>query len=149
MSFIAEGTANYGKQVVFDRTSRIKFEKEVLFPLAGLDSSLVELFYKVFDLIEQLHFAQNEAARNYLDGNWNKEEAINYLMKYSLHSQERAEKKIQFIETYGAYLINYNLGEVIVSNYIERNGGTDGNPDRRWQLFEQLLTTPQTASGLE
>jgi hypothetical protein len=35
-----------------------------------------------------------------------------------------------------------------VKEYIERNGGTEEYPERRWQIFEELLSTPQTPSGL-
>src|SRR5262245_26326748 len=38
-SLIAEGTANFGRDVAFPtKTERMKFEKEVLFPAAGIDS---------------------------------------------------------------------------------------------------------------
>jgi len=45
--------------------------------------------------------------------------------------------------------VNYNLGEDIVKNYIVKKGGTDNNPAMRWKVFEYLLTTPQTPSGLK
>src|SRR5947207_9554117 len=39
-SLIAEGTANFGREVAFPtKTERMKFEKEVLFPTAGIDAS--------------------------------------------------------------------------------------------------------------
>src|SRR5437588_8060663 len=39
-SLIAEGTANFGREVAFlTKTARMKFEKEVLFPAAGIDAS--------------------------------------------------------------------------------------------------------------
>ena len=38
-SLVAEGTANFGRDVAFPtKTERMKFEKEVLFPAAGIDS---------------------------------------------------------------------------------------------------------------
>ena len=36
-SLIAEGTANYGIEVAFPLQDRMRFEQDVLFPLAGLD----------------------------------------------------------------------------------------------------------------
>jgi hypothetical protein len=36
----------------------------------------------------------------------------------------------------------------LVTKFIEQNGGTEDDLRRRWELFEQLLTTPQTPSGL-
>jgi len=148
-SLIAEGTANYGIKVVFPGGERIKYEKEVLFPLAGLNPEEADLYYKIQDLLDKLSYAGNEAARNYLDGNWSKEETIRFIEKYQLRSQERAEKSIDFIDHYRSYVINYNLGQEIVKNYIESNGGTADNPGRRWELFEKILSTPQTPSGLK
>ena len=148
-SLIAEGTANYGIKVAFPGDSRIKFEREVLFPLAGLDPAKAEKYYEILDLVEQLDYAGNDAARNYLDGKWTKEETKNWLIKYGVTSPERAEQQIRFIDKYSSYVINYNLGKDIVKSYIENKGGLDEYPQRRWELFEYLLSTPQTPSGLK
>jgi hypothetical protein len=148
-SLIAEGTANYGIEVAFPGDSRIRFEREILFPLAGLDSSKADQYYQIFALTEKLSYAQNEAARNYLNKKWTKDEAINWLNKYGLSAKDRAEQRIRFIEKYRSYVINYNLGKDIVKEYVEKNGGTEDNPKKRWELFEHLLSTPQTPSELQ
>jgi hypothetical protein len=100
-------------------------------------------------LIGELEFAGNEAAKNYLDDKWNKEETKNWLIKYSLMTPEKADKRIDFVERYRSYVINYNLGKDIVKNYIEKNGGTADNPEKRWKIFTELLSVPQTPSGLK
>ena len=46
-SLIAEGTANFGREVVFTKAERLAFEKQVLWPAAGIDPSRVEEFYDV------------------------------------------------------------------------------------------------------
>lgn len=147
-SLIAEGTANFGIQMAFPGDERIKFEKDVLFPLAGLNPDEADLFYKVLDLQKSFSYAGNEAARNYLDGNWTREQTVNWLQKNALRTQESADKYVSFIEKYRSYVINYNLGMDIVKDYIERNGGTKENSKKRWELFEHLLSTPQTPGGL-
>ena len=147
-SLIAEGTANFGIQVVFPGESRVEFEKKVLFPLAGLDTSKADKYYEVQKLTEELSYAGNEAARNYLDGKWKKEATLKWLEKYSLMTPERASHYLSFINTYRSYVINYNLGQDLVKNFIVRHGGTESNPEKRWELFKYLLTTPQTPSGL-
>jgi hypothetical protein len=149
VSLVAEGTANYGIQAVFPGDERFKFEKDVLFPLAGLSPDDVDIYYHILELIEDLDYAANEAARNYLNGNWTRERAVEFLETYQLLSNERAEKKLDFIDYYRSYVINYNLGEDIIKNYIEKNGGTADDPERRWEVFEQLLLTPLTSSGLK
>lgn len=148
-SLIAEGTANYGIEVAFPGSERIKFEKEVLFPLAGLNSNEADLYYRVLELQKNLSYAGNEAARNFLNGKWNVQQTIEWLIKYNLRSKESAAKYLDFIKQYRTYVINYNVGMDIVKNYIERNGGTDDNPAKRWELFKNLLSTPQTPGGLK
>jgi hypothetical protein len=148
-SLIAEGTANYGIEMAFPGEKRIRFEKEVLFPLAGLNPNEADLYYKVLNLQKNLSYAGNEAARNYLNSKWTRNETVEWLQRYALRSKESADKFVSFIEKYRSYVINYNLGMDIVKNYIERNGGTSDNPQKRWALFEYLLSTPQTPSGLQ
>lgn len=148
-SLIAEGSANYGIHVAFPEKERLEYEKNVLFPLAGLDASKVEEYYNILSLTSKLSYAGNEAARNYLNGEWSKEESVNWLVKYALFSPERAEQRIKFIEKYRSYVINYNYGQDLVKEYIEKNGGTENNTERRWKLFKELLSTPQTPSGLK
>jgi hypothetical protein len=58
----------------------------------------------------------------------------------------RAQQRVRFIETYRSYVINYNLGEDLVREYVERRAGAD--PARRWQVFGALLSSPRLPSGL-
>jgi len=147
-SLIAEGSANFGIEMVFPGDDRLKFEKEVLFPLAGLDDSLAEIYSEVQYLKSHLDYAGNEAARDYLNGNISGEEAAAWLTKYSLFSNERAIQRVKFIDKYRSYVINYNLGKDLVSNYIKNLGGTMENPEKRWQIFTEIISTPITASSL-
>lgn len=147
-SLIAEGTANYGIAMAFPGDERIKFEREVLFPIAGLNSNEADLYYRVIELQKSFSYAGNEAARNYLDAKWTREQTVEWLQKNALRTKESADKYVTFIEKYRSYVINYNLGNDIVKNYIESNGGTVDNLKKRWELFEHLLSTPQTPGGL-
>jgi hypothetical protein len=147
-SLIAEGTANFGIEVVFPGNDRLAFERETLFPLAGLDPNLAELYYKIFALVAKLGYAGNEAARGYLDGRTTKNDAVAWLMNYALMSQERAEQRIRFFDKYRSYVINYNLGLDLVRQYVERRGGTPDNPSKRWEEFMLLLSSPRLPSGL-
>jgi hypothetical protein len=148
-SLIAEGSADFGINIAFPGDSRIKFEKEVLFPLAGLDASVADRYYKVMDLYSKLDYAVNEAARNYINGKINREEAIRWLQKYAIMTKERAEQRMRFIDTYRSYVINYNVGQDLVKDYVNRKGGTENNPDLRWEIIERLLSTPQVPSNLK
>ncbi|MDH3645988.1 MAG: hypothetical protein OER80_04370 [Gammaproteobacteria bacterium] len=145
MSLIAEGSANFGIDMAFPDDERAEFEREVLFPLAGLDASRVEEYYAIEDVVSRLNYAGNEAARRYLDKDIDAAAAVQWLQDYSLMSKERAEQRLKFIEKYRAYVINYNLGKDLVRNHVEAVGG---NSDARWDVFEKLLSTPISASML-
>ncbi len=142
-SLIAEGTANFGRDVVFTRPERLAFEKKVLWPAAGLDPDRVEEFYEVEDLVKKLSYAVNEAARRYVDGEIDGKAVARWLQKYGLMDEKQARKRAEFIEKYRSYVINYNVGEDMVRSYIEKRGGTTNQPEQRWREFEQLLMSPR------
>jgi len=148
-SLIAEGSANFGIEVAFPGDERLRFEREELFPLAGLDPARAEEFYEIQELAAKLAYSGNEAARGYLDGTMSAEEAIEWMATYSLSSRARAEQRLRFVEQYRSYVINYNLGLDLVRSYIERNGGTADDPETRWQLFTDLLSKPYLPSDLK
>ena len=137
-SLIAEGSANFGIDLAFSKNNRISFEQQTLFPLAELDSAQAGQYYNLLELMSELNYAGNEAARSYLNGEKTREEAVSWLIKYSLSSQESAEKRVDFFDTYRSYVINYNLGKDLVKNYIE-TGMSDQNS--KWEKFIDMLST--------
>ncbi|MEJ8803834.1 hypothetical protein [Pontibacter sp. H249] len=148
-SLIAEGSANYGIEVAFPEQERIQFEKEVLFPLAGLNAAEADRYYTLLEKIGKLNFAGNEAARMYLDGKISREQAADWIVKYNFYEKDKALQRTQFIDRYRSYVINYNLGQQLVRQHIEMHGGTADNPEKRWELFGELLSKPNTASTLK
>jgi hypothetical protein len=147
-SLIAEGSANFGIEVAFPGSERIAFESKRLFPLAGIDPSKAEKYYKVQALLAELNYAGNEAARRYLNGEINREQAAEWLVKYTLVAPERAAQRVRFFDQYRSYVINYNWGQELVKRYIERKGGTNDQPATRWAEFKKLLSSPRLPSGL-
>ena len=147
-SLIAEGTANFGIEVAFPGKERMEFERDTLFPIAGLDKSQAEKYSWVQELASKLSYAGNEAARRYLNGEISRDDAAQWLVQYALMSPERAQQRTRFFDQYRSYVINYNLGLDLVRQYIERRGGTDKNPAKRWEEFTRLLASPRLPSGL-
>lgn len=147
-SLIAEGSANFGIEVAFPGEERVRFEKETLYPLAGLDASLAEKYARVQSLVDRLSYAGNEAARRYLDGKIDAKTAAEWLSRYGLWPRARAEQRVRFIAQYRSYVINYNLGEDMVRRHVEASGGTADNPQKRWEEFKKLLASPRLPSDL-
>lgn len=147
-SLIAEGTANFGIEVAFPGETRVRFDRDILMPLAGLPVAEADRYDRVMRLAARLSYAGNEAARRYLDGSIDRAAAAAWLTRYALMSPVRAEQRTRFIDVYRSYVINYNLGQDLVRRYVDAQGGTADHPSRRWQVFLDLLQSPRLPSGL-
>ncbi|HEY0599507.1 hypothetical protein [Brevundimonas sp.] len=135
MSFVAEGSANYGIDLAFPGDEGTEFEREVLFPLAGLDPSTADKKAQLGALTRRLARAEYTIADDYLAGRIGRERAIELLMKYSLADQAKATQRLRFIDTYRSYIINYGLGRDVVQAWVERQGSD------RWEAMETLLSS--------
>ena len=145
-SLIAEGTANYGIDVPFPQEERVAFERDVLFPTAGLDPSRAAEYYELQALVGQLDYAASEAARRYLNGEIDRAAAAEWMSRYAMMAPERAEQRTRFFDQYRSYVINYNLGKDLVAAYIDAQSG--GDASKRWNAFVALLASPRLPSGL-
>ena len=148
-SLIAEGSANYGIEVAFPGKEKNQFAKEVLLPIAGVDTAGLDIYFESLALKGALNYVRNEVARGLINNTMDEKEAMRWLMEYGLNNQETAAKSISFIRKYRSYVINYNYGKDLVKNYIESKGGTATALDKRWQLFAELLSNEVTINSLQ
>jgi len=144
-ALVAEGSGNYGVELAFPGDEKVRFEREVLYPMAGLDPQLAESLERLNGLTSELAFARVATTRLYLDGEISRETAIERTRKYGLTSKERAEKSVRFTEQYRSYVLNYSIGKALVQAYIERQSD---DPEGRWQAFQRMLVEMPTASEL-
>ena len=142
---IAEGSANFGIELAFPDREKIEFERDVLFPMAGLDPFHAFKLEKLNALTGQLSHATNEIARQYLDGKLTREEAEPLIQRYYLASREKSAQRVRFIDTYRGYVINYNIGRDLAREWVDSAGEDE---TARWQAFEAMLTGPITASDI-
>jgi hypothetical protein len=147
-SLIAEGSANYGVDVLFSKPERVIWERDNLFPLAGIPAARADAYYRVLALLEKLAYADNEAARRYLEGLFTFEQTAAWLQKFALATPERAAQRVRFIDKYRSYVINYNLGKDLVRAHVESSTPA-GNIALRWQVFGELLSSPRLPSSLK
>lgn len=144
-SVISEGSANYGIELAFPGAGKLQFEREVIYPLAGLDPKTAQAYDDVLRATDALVGARRTIAKMYLDGEITREQAVALTQKYQLVSRARAEQSISFTDQYRSYVINYSWGKDLVKAAIER-----GNPDAktRWQRMEAILSEPTLPSDL-
>jgi hypothetical protein len=135
MSFIAEGSANYGIDLAFPGAERVEYERRVLYPLAGLNPADAAVQTELLALTRQLARAEYTIANDYLAGRIDRATATALLQKYRLETPERAAQRVRFIDTYRSYVINYGLGRDTVQAWVERQG-----PDP-WRAMETVLSS--------
>ena len=135
MSFVAEGSANYGVDLAFPGAEGAAFEREVLMPLAGLAPADVAAKAELMALTHTLARAEYTIADDYLAGRVGRDETIARLSKYLLTPPDKAAQRLRFIDAYRSYIINYGLGRDTVEAWVSRQG-----PDP-WRGMETLLAS--------
>ncbi len=148
-SLLAEGTANYGIEMLFPGGERLAYERDILYPLAGLDPGKAEIYSEIQELTRLLGQSRMEAARRYLDGKASAEETAGYLSSYALLSPDRARKLVTFFDQFRSYIINYYVGYDLVKAYIEGKYPSEDQRAERWREFGEILSTPRVPSGLK
>lgn len=135
MSLVAEGSANYGIDLAFPGEEAIRYQREVLAPMAGVSPERVSANAELLALTRQLEGAEYAIASEYLAGRMPRDQAIEALSRYRLMDRARATQRVAFIDTYRSYVINYGLGRDLVQRWIEAQG-----PDH-WATMKVLLSS--------
>ncbi|MCR9276858.1 MAG: hypothetical protein NXH85_02695 [Pseudomonadaceae bacterium] len=140
LAVITEGAASHTVDMVFTQPESLAFERDVLMPLAGLNSGELERYYRYIELLEALNYARNETARQFLYGGMSREDAIEWLMTYGLETRGTASQRLDFITALRSYVVTYNEGRRLVREHIERVAGNDR--DAQWQAFREVILRP-------
>lgn len=144
-SFIAEGSANAGIDLAFPGPERAAFEASRLYPIAGLDPAGAAAYDRLLDLLHQLAGARMTIAAMYLDGKVDRAAALDLIQKYQLISRKRAEQSLSFTENYRSYVINYGLGQDMVTADLARAGR---DSQARWKRMEAIISQPTLPADL-
>ncbi len=145
-SVLSEGSANYGIDLAFPGRERLTYDRDVLYPLAGLNPATAERYWEVQQATDALGGARLTIARMLLDGEVTREQAITLTERYLLVSRPRAEQSVTFTDTYRSYVLNYGWGRDLVRQYVERC--CDAGTNERWRRMEAILGEPTTPGDL-
>ena len=135
MSFVAEGSANYGIDLAFPGDEGTRFEAGVLAPLAGIADADFAKKARLGALMRRLARAEYTIADDFLSGRVDRDTTIARLARYSLTTPDKAAQRLRFIETYRSYIITTASAATTVQAWVERQG-----PDH-WTGMETLLSS--------
>jgi hypothetical protein len=135
-SLRTEGAATYAPEVAFSDAERAAFQRDVLFPLAGLDPAGAERYVRVSRLVARLDWHQVDVGRQYIDRTLDFARAAWALEERALMAFPDATLK--FFNEFRSYGVTYTVGRDIVERAVNADG-----PDRaaRWKNYERWITT--------
>lgn len=139
-SLLHEAASSLGGAMAFSESARIAFERDELFPLAGLDAADAERHVRVGRVLEQLRGVEAAIARRYLDGALDFPRASAALERDAL--MPSADATLKFLNQYRTYAATYTIGRDLLSRYIDAHSGAGDNANRRWRAYLELVTSP-------
>jgi hypothetical protein len=141
-SLISESMATIAAEVAFPEEKRLRFEREVLFPLAGLDGKTAQLYLHIEGLVDALHPTEPVIARHYLDGTLEFERAGEQLTSAALMTHP--EPALKYMNEYRSYVATYTYGRDLATEWIQQH--SQPNEESRWNAYKELMM--QDASAL-
>jgi hypothetical protein len=129
-SLRTEGAATFAPELAFPDESRLAFERDVLFPSAGMDPAGAEKYLRVSRLVDRLRGVQLDVARRYLDGGLEFARAAQELESEAL--MPSADAILKFFNQFRTYTVTYTAGRDLVAQRVGSGSG-------RWRAYEQWL----------
>jgi hypothetical protein len=140
VSFLAEGTAVYGNELVFPGERKIDFIRSEITGKYNYSYQELKKYFDLLDILSKLDEVQITIARDLIDNKISNETALIYIQKYGLESERSSYRRLDFINRYRSYIINYTAGKKLVASYIENKAGTDLK--KRWKVYKEILENP-------
>lgn len=141
-SLLREGAASFGVELAFTPEERLAFERDVLFPLAGLPADQAATAFRIHELITELSSAAVPIIRDYYDGDVDFNTTSFRLEREAMIASPLP--LLEFVNEYGTYSMGYTL----VRDMIRRRAQAL-DPAGRWRALERLIVQPAELSIAE
>jgi hypothetical protein len=141
VAMLREAAANYAVDLAFPPEERLRFERDTLFPIAGLDPSTAAGYFEVRQLVRALEPAIIPILRDYRDGRLTEADAADRLERRALASSPQA--LLRFADDLGPYVLGYTIARDRVAAYVARQ--TRAGRGDAWTVLEALLMKPDPA----
>lgn len=132
-----EGAATFAPELAFPDARRLAFERDTLFPLAGLNPGNAEQYLRVSRLVAQLASLQVDVARRYVDGRLEFARAAAELEDKVLMPSPDATLK--FFNEFRSYAMAYTVGRDRAAREV--NGNDSADETARWRNYERWVTS--------
>ena len=134
---VAEAVAEYGVGLAFPVEERVAFERDVLFPLAGLTMGDPAQWRAYMAARSSILGASSTVARDFLAGTIDRDEAHRRFVRYRLQTPDAADQMLRMLPVVGSYIIASDMGWYTIDRMMQ------GKPvEAQWRLLHQIETEP-------
>jgi hypothetical protein len=134
-SVIREGAANYGITLAWSHEERLAFERDVLFPLAGLMPAQAEIGSQVHRILTELGDATLPVLQAYRDQEISFNTATFRLEREAMIGSPKA--LLEYVDRHGSYVAGYTAARVRIAEFIERQ--TQATGESAWEVLREML----------
>ena len=131
-----EGAAELGIQLAFPMADRIVFERDVLFPLAGLPPAQARQHVEVMHWVNEASSAIAPILAQYRDGQLSTAEAAEQLQTYAVVTNPAG--LLAFTDEHGAYAAGYTVARDALRQIVAPKPPEGSQVS--WQMLKQQLT---------
>tara|TARA_B100000945_G_scaffold320028_1_gene328837 strand:- start:186 stop:1553 length:1368 start_codon:yes stop_codon:yes gene_type:complete len=139
LSALLEGAADFAVELAFPPNKRLEVEKEILFPMAGLDPASAEKYLRIHRLVRELAPATIPTLQAFADEELPKIAASVRLENEFLVSSPMA--LLDHVETFSAYSVGYTLAYQQIKKYISANSSSEAD---EWALLKSVISDSDT-----
>jgi len=140
-ALVSEASAMLAADAAFTKEERVRFLRERLFPLAGLDATDVQRHADLERMVGDLQSVHAEVTRRYLDGGLEFARAVTALEEQAL--VPHAEALVKYINEFRSYVTTYTAGKQILDARVAACAGPDPTDDIRWRCFKTETLPPR------
>ncbi len=139
-SLLHEAASSMGSELAFPGPSRLAFERDELFPLAGFEAADADRHVRVGRLVDQLHGVQADIARRYLDGELDFPRASAAFERKAL--MPSADDTLKFLNRFRTYAATYTAGRDALARYLNAHSTAGDDGTSRWRAYLNVVTDP-------
>jgi hypothetical protein len=144
LAMLREAAASYAVDLAFPPEERRRFEREVLFPLAGLDPATADADFDARSVVREREPAIIPILRDYRDGRLTTADASERLERQALVTSPQA--LLRFVDDLGPYVLGYTVARNRLASYVAAE--TRAGRGDAWTVLATLLKSPDPARVL-
>jgi hypothetical protein len=137
-SVLREGAASYGVDLAWTPEERLAFERDVLFPLAGLAPAQAERVARIHRILTQLGDATIPILEEYRDKIISFNTATFRLEREALLGSPAA--LLKFVDRHGAYVAGYTVARQRIATFVDEQ--TQASGQSAWVVLHDVLAAP-------